>query len=200
MKKLLLIALSVVSTSVFCQSFYIGGSLGVSQNKLWVDPTFADDDIAVSQDKSDLSAKVLVGYNINDRFAVEASYTDLGKNKPTYIDTTGIDSPTTEGSKFKATTFALKANLAQFDQVTPFIKLGLTRLSNKENASDTTFRMTKSNLYYSAGADYEFTKQFSLRAEYENYGKVGSFDSATIGSNPTGVKSSALSLGVIYKF
>ncbi len=201
MKKLLLVAaLSVATTSVFAQSFYVGGSLGISQNKLWVDPGLAADDISLSQDKRDMSAKALVGYNINDRFAVEASYTDLGKNKTTYTDTTGNDDPFNASSKFKATTIALKANVAKFDQVTPFIKLGLTRLSNEETSPDGTLKNTKSNLYYAIGADYDLTKQISLRAEYENYGKAGSFDTATIETNATGVKSSTISLGVIYKF
>jgi len=201
MKKLLLVAaLSVAASSVFAQTFYVGGSLGISQNKLWVDPGLASDDISPSQDKRDVSVKALVGYNINDRFAVEASFTDLGKNKATYTDTTGNDDPLNVTSKFKATTIALKANVAKFDQITPFVKVGVTRLSNKETYDGGSFKNNKNNLYYALGADYDLTKTIALRAEYENYGKAGSFDSATIETNATGVKSSALSLGVIYKF
>jgi opacity protein-like surface antigen len=200
MKKLLLVAaLSVATTSLFAQSFYVGGSLGISQNKLWVDPSLASENTSFSQDKRDMSAKALVGFNINDRFAIEASYTDLGRNKASYTDTTGVNDPLHASSKFKATTIAIKADAAKFDQITPFVKVGITHLLNKE-ASDGSFKNTKNNLYWALGADYDLTKSVALRVEYENYGKAGSFDSATIETNAVGVKSSAISLGLIYKF
>ncbi len=196
MKKLLLAAaLSVATTSVFAQSFYVGGSIGMAQNKLWSHP----DNQEFIQDKRDTAIKGFVGYNINKTFALEASYTDLGKNKSEYND--GVFGGTSD-SKFNATTLALKTNITTINQLTPFVKLGVTRLTNKEAVNDgltiDNYKTTKSNLYWSIGTDYELTKQFSLRAEYENYGKAGTFDTNT--DTSTGVKSSALSLGIVYKF
>jgi OOP family OmpA-OmpF porin len=192
MKKILLALVAISSVSVAnAQSFYVGGSIGISENKLWKDP---QDTGARTDDKRDLALKGLVGYNIDKTFAVEVSYTDLGENKATYATGESVK------SSVNAATLAAKANLGKFDQVTPFVKVGVTRLSNEESYNGGSLKNSKNNFYWALGADYDLTKQISLRAEYENYGKAGSFDSATISSNATGVESSALSLGVIYKF
>lgn len=198
MKKVFLaLTLTAITTGLSAQSFYVGGALGVSQNKLWVNPELADNGITMSQDKSSTAAKAIIGYNLNKTFAIEAQYVDLGKNKTTYNDNGDVEN---WQSKVKATTLAIKANVAQFDQLTPFVKLGVGRVENKENGPAETFKKSETNLYWGLGADYEINKTVSLRAEYENYGKTGSFDTATIANSATGTKSSSLTLGVIYKF
>jgi OOP family OmpA-OmpF porin len=203
MKKLLLVAaLSVATTSVFAQSFYLGGSAGVSQNKLYTDPTLAP--ITLSQDKSDTALKIFGGYNIDKTFAIEASYADLGKNKSTYFDGSVVEA--NSSNDFTAMTLALKANISKIDNFVPFVKVGVARLENKEagsmaDGSDSwSLTKKKTNFYWAVGTDYDLTKDVAVRFEYENYGKAGAFDPVSIENQPTGGKSSSITLGVMYKF
>ena len=55
-------------------TFYVGGGIGAS----WLDPDTAGTVYSVSDDQ-DFSWHLLGGYRINENFAVELAYTDLGK-------------------------------------------------------------------------------------------------------------------------
>jgi hypothetical protein len=51
-------------------------------------------------------------------------------------------------------------------------------------------RIVHSDLFFGFGAQYYVTRQFSLRAEYDNYGK---FENTT-----SPLKASSVSFGVVY--
>jgi len=168
------------------QGFYIGGSVGESD----ADEGNAIPDLITSGpvDGKDSGMKFFGGYQFNQNLAVELAYVDLGK--ATYSGTFG-GSPVTGGS---VKTSGLNASVVGTLPLNPsfslFAKAGLFTWEAK--ARDTTGGLPFSgkedggDLSYGFGGAYNLTKNFSLRAEWEQFEAVD--------------KISLLSVGVAYKF
>jgi OOP family OmpA-OmpF porin len=168
------------------QGFYIGGSVGESD----ADEGNAIPDLITSGpvDGKDSGMKFFGGYQFNQNLAVELAYVDLGK--ATYSGTFG-GSPVTGGS---VKTSGLNASVVGTLPLNPsfslFAKAGMfsweakardvtggTPFSGKEDGGDLSFGF---------GGAYNLTKNFSLRAEWEQFEAID--------------KISLLSVGVAYKF
>jgi OOP family OmpA-OmpF porin len=168
------------------QGFYIGGSVGESD----ADEGNAIPDLITSGpvDGKDSGMKFFGGYQFNQNLAVELAYVDLGK--ATYSGTFG-GSPVTGGS---VKTSGLNASVVGTLPLNPsfslFAKAGMfsweakardvtggTPFSGKEDGADLSFGF---------GGAYNLTKNFSLRAEWEQFEAID--------------KISLLSVGVAYKF
>ena len=67
-------ATSATALDLTSGTFYVGGGIGAS----WMDPD-TDGTIFSVSDDNDFAWNVLGGYRINQNFAVELAYTDLGK-------------------------------------------------------------------------------------------------------------------------
>jgi OOP family OmpA-OmpF porin len=168
------------------QGFYIGGSVGESD----ADEGNAIPDLITSGpvDGKDSGMKFFGGYQFNQNLAVELAYVDLGK--ATYSGTFG-GSPVTGGS---VKTSGLNASVVGTLPLNPsfslFAKAGLFTWEAK--ARDTTGGVPFSgkedgaDLSFGFGGAYNLTKNFSLRAEWEQFEAVD--------------KISLLSVGVAYKF
>ena len=144
--------------------------------------------VSESADKTSTGMKAFVGFRFNRNFAAELGYVDLGKFKYNYngggagsaeldykvsgFTVSGIAAwPVTED-------FSLFGRLGAFGS-TAKISLAsatgnvATSLANVGITVGSGASANKTNLYYGAGAQYDFTRHIAARVEYENYGEVG---------------------------
>lgn len=141
------------------------------------------------------STKILGGYQITPNWGVEAQYTALGKRATTVTPIqNGANTNSFDASQFGIYgTGTLPIN-ASFSLIG---KLGVS--ANRIKLGDTQGGSEKSsatNFSYGLGASYKITPQISLRAEYEDFGKLAK-DSAV---NNISIKGSNLSLSLLYSF
>ena len=176
----------VAASAAPAQGFYIGGSVGQSD----YDDNNAIPDLITSGsvDGSDTGLKIFGGYQFNQHFGLELSWVDLGK--ASYSGRFGALNVTggtleTSGLNFSAVgTWPLGSNFALFG------KIGFFAWESK--ASDVTgglpFSGTEdgTDVSYGIGASFNFTKNLSMRAEWERFKAVGDID--------------LLSVGVVFRF
>lgn len=184
-----LLALSTLlaASQASAQGFYIGGSVGKSN---------FDDDNAVpdlitsgSVDGSDTGYKIFGGYQFNQHFGVELAWVDLGQAgySGTFsglpvtggtVKTSGLNVSAVGTLPLGTSGFSLfgKAGLFAWESKANDITGGLP-FSGKEDGTD---------LSLGVGASYGFTKNLSIRAEWERFKAVGDID--------------LLSVGLVYKF
>lgn len=137
------------------------------------------------------------GYNITPMFAVEAGYAMIGNS---IIDSNlGGGVTAQETLKTSSLQFAGVANYAINDTFGVFGKLGFA--NTKIDATLTSnFGVTaaasgsKTGLLLGLGAQYNINKQFAIRAQYEDFGKV----TVSNGFGDTGLK--MFSVGGVYNF
>jgi len=197
-----------VSTSVFAQGpsaksvpttpYYLGIGIGVS-------------DFGVTQyagaaytehDERDTSSKIFAGYQLNRQFAVEVGYHNLGKYKATLSEGGYTISG---GNKGTAWVVAAKLTPMSEEKISPFFKLGASRLTNKESGVFTrgadsvaySLKKSKTNAYYAIGVDYEISKTLGFSLAYESFGKAGDNDAE---DQPLRIKPTALSLSFTTRF
>ena len=178
-------ALTAVSQAS-AQGFYIGGSVGESD----ADEGNAIPDLITSGpvDGKDSGMKFFGGYQFNRNLAVELAYVDLGK--VTYSGTFGglpVTGGRVETSGFNVSvvgTLPLNPSFSLFAKAGLFAWEAEARditggapFSGKEDGGDLSFGF---------GGAYNLTKNFSLRAEWEQFEAVD--------------KISLLSVGVAYRF
>mgnify|MGYP000848929514 CR=1 FL=1 len=185
---------------------YVGAGVGVSQGKFKnSDFSLGDPLISESNDESDTAYKLIVGYKFNPYFAVEGGYTNLGKFDYRYTGTGALAGDAGK-AKYKADAWHASAvGILPFaERFSLFGKLGLAA-TNAKNSWDVNApalglvdsgseRKSRTNLLYGVGLGYDVTKNVNVRAEYEDYGRLGN-------ENDTGrVRASVWSLGVNYGF
>ena len=176
----------VAASQAPAQGFYIGGSVGQSD----YDDNNAIPDLITSGsvDGSDTGFKIFGGYQFNQHFGLELSWVDLGKASYSgrfgALNVTG-GSVETSGLNFSAVgTLPLGSNFALFGKIGFF--------AWESDASDVTgglpFSGTEdgTDVSYGIGASFNFTKNLSMRAEWERFKAVGDID--------------LLSIGVVFKF
>jgi OOP family OmpA-OmpF porin len=123
---------------------------------------------------------------------MELGYHDFGK---------ATESAPGASAEFKASAFELLAVgiLPVTNEFSLYGKAGLYRGEVKATASVTglgsgSITETNIDLTFGVGAQYNFTRQFGVRAEWQRYMSMG--DNATIGEADV----DTMSLGVIYRF
>ena len=195
--------LSCVTSSLAYAQVYVGGSIGQSMTKFDNEFRNYDPAVAESSEKTKTAYKVFVGYNVNQYFAVEGGYADLGKPTYKYTESTGTGKST---QKESAWFVAAKGTLPINEQFNVFGKLGLTYNKVKGSWNDSygqpdsnvSYSNTRSSVLYGIGAEYNVTKQIGIRLEYEDFGNFGNkFDS---GDETGRTKTSMWSAGIAYKF
>src|SRR5262245_33441100 len=176
----------VATTQASAQGIYICGSAGMSDV---VDANVIPDFITSGTvDGSDTGVKIFGGYQFNKNFGVEISYVDLGKAS---YSGNFFGTPVTGGS-FETTGFNFSAvGIIPLNQSFElFGKIGVFAWEAK--ARDTTGGVPFSakddggDISFGIGATFNFTKNLSMRAEWERFEAVDSID--------------FLSLGVVFKF
>jgi len=175
-----------VASQASAQGFYIGGAVGKTEH----DEGNAIPDLITSGsvDGSDSGFKIFGGYQFNPYFGLELAWVDLGKAgySGTFLGTpvTG-GSVETSGLNFSAVgTWPLGSGFALFGKAGVFAweakandVTGGLPFSAKEDGGDVSFGV---------GANYDFTKNFAIRAEWERFKAVDTID--------------MLSVGLVYKF
>jgi OmpA-OmpF porin, OOP family len=186
-----LVAVSGValSSEAFAQAkpadtgFYIGASIGQSSSS----DGCSDLPAGVSCDDKDTAWKILGGYQINQNFAVEIGYTDLGK-----VEASGFGI----NASVETTAWEL-VGIGSFpinNQFSIYGKLGFYRAESEGRSNiGVSADDTNNDLTYGLGVRYNFTRNLGVRGEWQRYSKVGG---DAIGESDVDV----LSVGVIYKF
>ena len=175
--------------------FYGAVDIGQSTGHDVCDP-FAGIAITSCDDKA-ISYRLGGGYNFNQNFGAEISYTDYGNQNLSGIDLgTGIP----VSAKFEATAFQVvgTGTLPVGNQFSLTAKAGLAAVnldakgtvlgfSFSESANDTQF-------VWGLGAQFDATQNIGIRVNYENLGTVGK--ASTTGTS----KLSNISAGLVFKF
>lgn len=200
-----------LSASAFAGDWYVTGSIGRSSWHLDGAQTDLDSSLVangltgVSSNlkKEGTGYKVQLGYELNRYFAVEGGYVDLGKAKYAATFTGGSDAVefTARGWNIDAIgsiplgqDFSLfgKAGLINAKKEVSFTATGAASLSSGK-VSATNWKPT-----WGIGANYNVSKNVSLRGEFERFSKLGHNNST---GDSTGENDVDLwSLGMVYKF
>jgi OOP family OmpA-OmpF porin len=182
----LLVASGLIAAPQAWGQFYIGGSVGKSD----FDDGNAIPDLITSGtvDGSDSGFKLFGGYQFNQHFGVEMAWVDLGKAS---YSGTFLGAPVTGGSvDTSGFNFSAVGTLPLNPSFELFGKLGIFFWDAK--ASDTTGGLPFSgkddgtDVSFGIGASYNINRNFSVRAEWEQFEAVDSI--------------SLLSLGIVFKF
>lgn len=184
-------AATLVSPMAFAEG-YVALDLGQSDAK----DACTGIPAGVSCKKTDTAFRVAGGYQYTPMWGVEVSYADLGK-----ATASGLVLGIPASADLKATSLQL-AGTGTFPVSGAFSvigKLGIARTNVKASGSALGITIvvgdaTSTKAAYGIGVQYDFTKNVSARAQYEDLGKVG--DVNTTGES----KLTLISAGVIYKF
>lgn len=182
MKKIaVVLLLSAIAAPAFSanEGYYAGINVGRSNTDSNIGAT-------VLTKTNDTSYGVLLGYQFNQNFAVEAQYTDLGNFEATPV--TGkndVFALSVVGIVPLANAFSLYAKLGYAD----------TRSSLSNNFAPSSGK-NRSDVTYGVGAEYDVTPAVGLRLGWDQYGAA-----LTDGSgNTQNYKVSNWNLGAIFKF
>lgn len=128
----------------------------------------------VSGDGYKASGKLFGGYEIDQRWGVEAGYTDQRSADYTYTLNNVPGRAETDGSSFYV---AGKATAPINDQFSVYGKLGAAHNKSTLRASTVSLNRdeSKTELYGALGGQYNLSKQVALTLEYERYGKSKDF-------------------------
>jgi len=136
--------------------------------------------------------RIAGGYQFTPMWGVEVSYGDYGKAS---MGTATIPSSGTLTADWQLSGLQL-SGIGTFPIADGFSllgKLGIARTDLKLTGGGTSTSATSTKLAYGIGAQYDFTKNISARAQYEDLGNVGN-------SNTDTSKVTLLSAGVVFKF
>ena len=169
--------------------WYLGGGIGKSNFELET----ADFDIAgttQTRDESDTGWKLFAGYQFTQHFGAEVMYARLGEASAGY----SVGAAGSARVDYEASSWALAAT-ARY----PFRAFSLLgRLGAAKNEAEltvgsvggplgaaltaaglgagTSASKTRSSLYWGLGAQFDVARNFSVRLDYDNFGKFGNED------------------------
>ena len=150
-------------------SVYIGGSLGRSDFK--------------TPSETDTAWRIFGGYQINKNFSAEVGYHDLGKVNFVNGDR---DAKLWEITGIGA--WPVAAPLSVYGKVGAYYAKSELHSSVVPAGDDTNGGLT-----YGFGAQYDFSQQLGLRAEWQRYDKVG-------GDRTGETDIDVLNVGVLWRF
>jgi OmpA-OmpF porin, OOP family len=168
-------------------AFYVGGSIGQTDVK---DGCTGLNVPGVSCDDEDTSWKIFGGYQFNRNFALELGYVDLGEVKASGPGGTA----TIEATAFELVGVGM---LPLANNFSLYGKIGLYRAETEVSVN--TFLLVASedesntDLTFGIGAQFDVSKQFAIRAEWQRYQDVGGGD---IGESDVDV----ISVGALFRF
>lgn len=167
----MLLAMGMTGSAVAANGFYAGASIGEASIDACGDAAAVG---ATSCDDSDTSWKIFGGYELNQNFAVEAAWVDLGE-----INASGPGvSVTAEGDGFVAD---VKGTLPLNDQFGVFAKVGLISWELEGGGVASGLDDDGTDAMYGVGAHYMFTEQFGIVGEWELYDTDNEVDMWSVG-------------------
>jgi OOP family OmpA-OmpF porin len=185
--------------------WYMGGNIGQSKakideksiNRQLIDSGFTSS--TINEDDSDLAYKLFGGYQLNDNFAIEAGYFDLGQFS--YTATT-VPKGTLNGKiNLKGVNLDLVGFLPLSEKFSAFARVGANYARAEDTFSSsgavsvpTDATPTKTATHYKAGVglQYDLSRSVGLRAEAERY----RIDDAVGNQGDINM----FSLGLVYRF
>lgn len=157
--------------------------------------------------------KLQLGYQLNENFAIEGGYVNLGKteyNANYSYKGAGLLSPTQTGAanrtmKISGLNIALLASNPISEDISVFAKAGgfyaQVKTSSSSSSTGTAPGLGNGSLdktrwrgVMGVGANYRIDDDFGIRAEFERYNKLG--DKSTVGT----IDINLMSLGLVGKF
>jgi OOP family OmpA-OmpF porin len=183
-KRIILAAIAALSVPLAAQAegAYAGVSAGRAEQKLHID--------SISLDDSATGYKLYAGYNFLPNVGVEVGYANLGEAS---VSGNGARASAEPKPAYLAATGTLPVSA----EVSVFGKLGVAVTRTKLSATLSGVKLSQSENettpYVGIGASYAFSKNVSVVAEYEYFGKVLKDGSAYL-------KADLLSAGVRYSF
>jgi OOP family OmpA-OmpF porin len=142
----------------------------------------------VNSDGYKASAKIFGGYELDQRWGVEAGYTDFRSSDFNYTQAGVAGRGSSDGY---GTYIAAKMNAPINDQFSAYGKLGVA-YSKRSLSTNTGLNYDNhdTGVYAGAGVEYKLNQNVALNAEYERYGKTKDF----------GAKADVWTVGVKYSF
>lgn len=161
-------------------AWYVGAGIGYSKLTERVN---ADTSVvipgATSSDfrskTADTSGKLFAGFNLNRHLAIEAAYLQLGKyyvRRQAFAPTSGSLDLAWQVRGFS---IAAKPQIALSPAFSVYGKLGVARLQTEVDqtgsvlAASVNQSSNRWSLFYGIGAEYDVTRNFGVRAEWEYY-------------------------------
>lgn len=188
MKKLIFAVIAAAAAMGSAQAAAPGPYVGVGVAT--TDQQFkASGATGVSTEGRKSSGKIFGGYDFDERWGVEAGYTDFNKSHADYTLNGVPGRAQTDGNSFYV---AGKATAPISAQASVYGKLGAAR--NKSEMNSTTPGLnqneSKTEVYGAVGVQYNLTQKVALTAEYERYGSSKDF----------GAKADVVSVNAKYAF
>ncbi|MBY0446162.1 MAG: porin [Burkholderiales bacterium] len=180
MKKNILASLvlsTLIASPVFAEGFYIGADVGSSKMSADVNNN--------SLDKNNTAWGINGGYKFSPYLAAELGYRDFGKTEENYY---GVVNASVKANAVQA---SVLASYPFNDAFSVFGRLGVAsiKLTAEVNADVVAYsesrEETETKALFGIGAQYAFNKNFSLRAEYNQYAKIEDvkLSTFTVGAN-----------------
>jgi OOP family OmpA-OmpF porin len=194
----------IVAALVFCIAhsaiaeegkYYVGLSVGQSKFKDACTDLDPSNGFVGNCKDTDTAFKIFGGAQFTRNWGGEIAYVDFGKAT---ADGTLLGTPATARMKVNGLAVDATGTLPLGDQFAVFAKLGLLGWHVDSSASlsglgSGSMSASGSSLTYGIGAEWNFTKAFGVRAEWEHFDKVG--------DDSTGKSAIELgSIGIVYRF
>ena len=189
MKKHILatLVLGALTLPAAAEGFYVIGDIGHTTLS------------AEGLDKTDNGLSIGGVYNLNNTFAIEAAYRDLGGLSSSYQDTyMNMDVDVKENLDFSALQLSAIAKMPLNDTFDVYGRLGMAKLKSKYkisayvSADDSSASQSSSDsenkMVYGIGARYTLNEKAGIRFEYNKF------------ADWEGLSISALTLGADYSF
>lgn len=153
---------------------------------------------SLTDDDRDNGYKLFAGYQLNDNFAVEAGYFDLGQFGSRAVK--GQEGSLKTRAKTRGFNVDLVGSVPMTEKLSAFARVGAHYYEAKDRfqggdgyvVSDEHRRERDIDMKWGGGLQYDFTQKFAMRLEAERYAI-----NDVIGNNG---KISMYSLGAIYRF
>jgi OmpA-OmpF porin, OOP family len=151
------------------------------------------------------SIRIGGGYNFTPNIAVEAGYSIIGDSTITTSLGTTTASETLKASSLQV---AAVGTFPINDMFNVFGKLGLASskleyscfvTSGAVTVTCPTFSGSKTNLMFGLGGKFNINKNWGIRVQYEDFGKVD-LPAGSIAAGATPVSITAFSIGGVYSF
>jgi OOP family OmpA-OmpF porin len=197
MKKIAIAVLlsAFIATPAMAESFY--GALDVGQTKAGdacnITGLPAGSTVAGCKDTATMY-RIAGGYQFAPMWGAEVSYADYGKATIGTVTVPGFGTVAAGDWHLSGLQVSGTGTFPLGDAFSLIGKLGIARTDIKLSGGGASVSATITKLAYGIGAQYDFTKSFAARAQYENLGTVG--DANTTGT----AKVTLLSAGVVFKF
>jgi opacity protein-like surface antigen len=200
-KYIYLLILTFFSSSVLAEGWYAGVGYLKSDQDIHNYPSLT---YSINDSKDD-GLTLFAGYDLNERFAIEAGYNDLGDG--VVEADLGVSGDVKGTHEVKVMTLAgvIKTDPIS-ENLVLFAKAGFARIDNEATLTGpliltSTNSKKTTNPFYGIGANYELANGLAIRALYEAYGEDdGLTDINSNESDPDAVDPTALSISIIKRF